>query len=147
MTPCCLILFSVQENMSSWQLTFIWREKLATLSSRPTCHVSWLSFCHKCLSGLIENLSLPAQSLVSVALWIMGEKHFPSQSRGKKSGGMNPCWRYRMVSKPNISNDIVRCTIHIPTPLFRIWLLEILGGINWIFSEKCVNLVQRVEKN
>lgn len=66
-----LILLFLQENMSSWQLTSISSEKLATLWSRPTCHVLWLSFCLKCLSGSTESLSLPVRSLVSVVLWRM----------------------------------------------------------------------------
>lgn len=88
----CLILLSFQENMSSWQPTSISSEKLAILWSRPTCHVSWLSFCHKCLSGSTESLSLPVRSLVSVVLRRMGRwRHWQSfmmdrQSRDKESG-------------------------------------------------------------
>lgn len=109
----CLILLSLQENMSSWQPTFISNEKLATLWSRLTCHVSWLSFCHKCLSGSTENLSLPARSLVSVVLWIMSRwGHWQShtmdcQSKDKESG-WEQCLSPMLVietSDPGVSSN------------------------------------------
>lgn len=54
-----------QASTQWWWLTSIWRERLDTSSSRPTCHASWPSSCPRSHSGWIGSLSLPGRCLVS----------------------------------------------------------------------------------
>lgn len=51
--------------MLLWLHIFIWRGRLVTLSSRLTCHASWQWYCHRCPSGLTENLFQQEPYLVS----------------------------------------------------------------------------------
>lgn len=51
--------------MLLWLHIFIWRGRLVTLSSRLICRASWQWYCHRCPSGLTENLSQQELYLVS----------------------------------------------------------------------------------
>lgn len=53
-----------QVSTQSWQLTSIWRGRLATLWSRHICPVSWRSSSPRSPSGSTENLCQPELSLV-----------------------------------------------------------------------------------